>query len=183
MGPAGAAIRVRAAGVRAAVRRPEPARPRGPSERAERRCYPPHRPGDGHNVHAEVGRGRSAVGGIPGQSRFLREAGNGSAASAQRTRATRTCPRFSALYTAPCPRRHSGSSDSSAAMCARSCLHSTASHTSNGVSRYVPEHRNSSLRHRIPSDRTDGVAVTTRCHGNTPDNTGKTPSRKTAEAK
>ena len=138
MGPAGAAIRVRAAGVRAAVRRPEPARPRGPSERAERRCYPPHRPGDGHNVHAEVGRGRSAVGGIPGQSRFLREAGNGSAASAQRTRATRTCPRFSALYTAPCPRRHSGSSDSSAAMCARSCLHSTASHTSNGVSRIRP---------------------------------------------
>lgn len=55
MGPAGAAIRMRAAGVRAAVRRPEPARPRGPWQRAEPRCYPPHRPGDGHNVHAEVG--------------------------------------------------------------------------------------------------------------------------------
>ena len=57
----------------------------------------------------------------------------------QRSRATCTCPRMGALYTAPCPRRHSGSSDSSAAMCTRSCLHSTASHTSARVSRVPPE--------------------------------------------
>jgi len=55
--------------------------------------------------------------------------------------------------------------------------------TMNFDATYVPEHRNSSLRHRIPSDRTDGAAVTARCDGNTPDNAGKTPPRKTAEAK
>ena len=44
------------------------------------------------------------------------QAGSGGHASDHRSRATSTRPALTASYTAPCPRRCSGSSDSSASM-------------------------------------------------------------------
>ena len=62
-------------------------------------------------------------------------AGSGSPASARRSRAILDLPAVHRVVDAPCPRRHSGSSDSSASMCTRSGRHSTASH---GLEQRVP---------------------------------------------
>ena len=74
------------------------------------------------------------------------QAGSGRAASAVRSRPIRTSPQFSASYTAPWPRRHSGSSDSSASMCTRSGRQARASHASNSASRRSPSEQCSSRR-------------------------------------
>ena len=66
---------------------------------------------------------------------------------------------LTASYTAPWPRRHSGSSDSSASMCTRSCLHSTASASSNSASGRFAKHRYSSPRNpaSIPRARSSSA--------------------------
>ena len=92
-----------------------------------------HRPPAGSGCHP-----RPAAAGTPATSEAARyRPGRGS----------------SAPYSAPCPRRCSGSSDSSASMCTRSCLHSTASASSSRASRYVAKHWYSSPRNAASSPR------------------------------
>src|SRR3984957_19466731 len=62
------------------------------------------------------------------------QAGNGSPASARRSRANPTCPAFSASYNAPCPRENSGTSDSRARSVTRPGPHSPAPPSSNNAS-------------------------------------------------
>ena len=79
--------------------------------------------------------------------------GSGRDASARRSRATWIRPVLTASYSAPWPRRHSGSSDSSASMCTRSGRHSAASHASNSTSRRLDKHRYTSPRNAASTPR------------------------------
>ena len=62
------------------------------------------------------------------------QAGSGTAPTARRSRRTSTRPAFSASYTAPCPRRCPGTSDSPASTRTGPSAHSTASASSNSSS-------------------------------------------------
>jgi len=81
------------------------------------------------------------------------QAGSGSAASYQRSHAICTRPLFSASYSAPCPRRCPGTSDSSASTRTGPPAHSTASASSASSSARRVKHRYSSRRNAASRSR------------------------------
>jgi hypothetical protein len=74
------------------------------------------------------------------------QAGSRTHPTAHRSRPISTAPAFTASYTAPCPRRYPGTSDSPARSRTGPSPHSTASHNSNSASPRAVKHPYSSAR-------------------------------------